>query len=149
MKESSIDMPEKEVDPKDKMKQSKIDNDRDKETNVGDEVDSKQKKVTIKAKSFDYLIPVEEDPVPFNIINDKENIFQYAVDYKYIICILLKDNNIENCLLLEKTIKAITDNLGELNKLEIEPNDIYIFIFANQLEEEPKYLVKKLIMEIN
>ena len=143
MKESSVDMPEKEGDFKDKMKQSKIDNDRDKETNLGDEVDSKQKKVPIKAKSFDYLIPVEEDPVPFNIINDKENIFQYAVDYKYIICILLKDNNIENCLLLEKTIKAITDNLGELNKLEIEPNDIYIFIFANQLEEDPKYLVKK------
>ena len=57
------------------------------------------------------------------------------------ICILLKDNSIGNCELLQDTIQEIINNLEELKTFDIESKDIYIFIFINEIIENN--LVKK------
>ena len=109
-------------------------------------------------KIFDYLTPSDEDPISFNYLineindNNENNIFKdNQEDYKYAICILLKDNSCRNCVLLEETLKGIiTQNLGGLATLQIDPKNIYIFVFVNQIiipfgdiENDNLYLVKK------
>ena len=146
-KPEEVEVSEKDPNSKDKIKVKDStnvnDNDRDKQTDAGEEGNNKQEKLKIEEKIFDYLIPTEEDSIPFSCIDQDENIYENYNEYKYAICILLKDNSNENCLLLEATIKSIIKNLEGLSKLDIKPEDIYIVIFANQLEEDPKYLVKK------
>ena len=149
-KPEEFEVSEKDPNSKDKIKVKDStnvnDNDRDKQTDAGEEGNNKQEKqekLKIEEKIFDYLIPTEEDSIPFSCIDQDENIYENYNEYKYAICILLKDNSNENCLLLEATIKSIIKNLEGLSKLDIKPEDIYIVIFANQIEEDPKYLVKK------
>ena len=144
-----VEVSEKDPNSKEKIKVKEStnvnDNDRDKQTDAGEEGNNKEEKVKIEKKIFDYLIPTEEDSIPFSCIEQNENIYENYNEYnfKYAICILLKDNSNENCLLLEKTIKSIKRNLEGLRELSINPENIYIVIFANQIEEDPKYLVKK------
>ena len=42
------------------------------------------------------------------------NIYENVGEYKYAIYILLKDNSFNNCFLLEKIIKGILKNYGDL-----------------------------------
>ena len=126
--------------------------DRDAQTDPG-EKEEKNEEQKIEVKIFDYLSPSDEESIPFNpsiggnIIEDENDIYKDDdKDYKYVICILLKDNTNSNCLLLEETLKGIiTNNLGGLSTLQIEPKDIYISIFVNQtVEDEGNYhLLKK------
>ena len=114
-------------------------------------------KEEFQVKTFDYLTPSDEDPISFNYSineikdNNENNIFKdNQEDYKYVICILLKDNSLRNCVLLEQTLKGIiTQNLGGLATLQIDPKNIYIFVFVNQIipmednENNNLYLVKR------
>ena len=138
MKESTIEVTEKDPNSKDKMKNESNIHEKDAETEVGDE----NIKVT---KIFEYLIPTDEDPSPFSFDLTKStnlNIYEEAGEYKYTICILLKNNSYNNCRLLQKTIEGIYLNLESLKTLEIEMKDIYIFIFINQIVNY-EYLIKK------
>ena len=115
-------------------------------------------KEEFQVKTFDYLTPSDEDPISFNYSineikdNNENNIFKdNQEDYKYVICILLKDNSLRNCVLLEQTLKGIiTQNLGGLATLQIDPKNIYIFVFVNHIiipmednENNNLYLVKR------
>ena len=68
-------------------------------------------------------------------------------EYKYAICILLKDNSLENCDLLKDTMQEILNNLEELKKFEIQSKDIYIFIFINKIIDDDN-LVKKNFLKL-
>ena len=75
-------------------------------------------------------------------INDVNNI--YSPDnglYKYAICILLRDDQSSSSALLEQTLKGIKKNLKGLKKFDIEPKDIMIFVFVNQINKD--HLIKK------
>ena len=128
--------------------------DQDAQTEPGEKEQKNEEEVKIEVKKiFDYLSPSDKDPISFspsfdeNIIEEENDIYKTDTeDYKYAICILLKDNTNSNCLLLEETLKGIiTRNLGGLSALQIEPKNIYITIFVNQtVEDEGNYhLVKK------
>ena len=113
--------------------------------------------VPVPPKIFDFLIPSDVDPTPFSYPineNENENIFLKNNEYiKYAICILLKDNSFENCILLQKTLEGIINkNMGALSTFQIEPKDIYIVIFVNKIiipvedndnDSEKLYLVKR------
>ena len=138
MKESTVEVTEKDPNSKEKIKNETNIHEQDAETEVGGE----NLKVT---KIFDYLIPTEEDPTPFNFDLKKStnlNRNEDEEEYKYAICILLKNNTFQNCRLLQNTIEAIISNLESLKSLEIEMKDIYIFIFINQIVNY-EYLIKK------
>ena len=115
----------------------------DKETEPGEII------VNIIDKNFDYLMPSEDESISFS--DNKGNIVVENNIYedegigiiKYAICILLKDNSTINCFLLEKTIKGIINNFGDLSTLQIKPEDIYIFVFANQIIKKDGNLVTK------
>ena len=114
---------------------------------------------------FDYLTPLDEDSIAFSFkINDIENNIENNIEnkdeeaqnenifkdmnenYKYVICILLKNNSNDYCKLLEKTLKGIIDdNLEGLSTLSIEEKNIKIFIFINQINliNNDTYLVNK------
>ena len=113
--------------------------------------------VPVPPKIFDFLIPSDVDPTPFSYPineNENENIFLKNNEYiKYAICILLKDNSYENCILLQKTLEGIINkNMGALSTFQIEPKNIYIVIFVNKIiipvedndnDSEKLYLVKR------
>ena len=113
--------------------------------------------VPVPPKIFDFLIPSDVDPTPFSYPineNENENIFLKNNEYiKYAICILLKDNSFENCILLQKTLEGIINkNMGALSTFQIEPKNIYIVIFVNKIiipvedndnDSEKLYLVKR------
>ena len=120
-----------------------------------------KEEVQVQVKNFDFLTPSDVDPTSFSYSineieeNDKKNIFlENNEDIKYAICILLKDNSYDNCLLLQKTLNGIiSKNIGSLSStLNIDPINIYIVIFVNQIiipfkdndnDNENLYLVKK------
>ena len=98
--------------------------------------EDEQTQVEVENRVFEYLISTENDSTSFsfNVANlNNLNIYEDAAEYKYAICILLKDNSLNNCLLLGNTIKGIIKNLDDLKTIDIEPKDIYIFIFINQI----------------
>ena len=138
MKESNIEVTEKDPNSKDKIKNESNSHQKDEETEAGDEA--------IKVeKIFDYLISTDEDPTEFNINLKKStniNIYENAGQYKYAICILLKNNSYYNCRSLQKTIEGIINNLEGLKTFDIESKDIYIFIFINQIINY-EFLIKK------
>ena len=132
---------------KDKIKNSStnIHDDRDKETEPGDE--GKEEHVYVKKLNFEYLEINDADSKSFSFNNlqsadTENNIYENAGEYKYAICILLKDNSLINCVLLEKTIKGIINNYGDFQTISIQPKDIYIFAFVNHIENK-EYLVNK------
>lgn len=147
-REVKVEIDEKIPDSKDKIKNSGFeDNDKDKAKEPGEiAVDIKRER-----NSFDYLISLEDESIPFSVqINEKGNIIEEKSIYedenkifKYTICISLKDNSTNNCFLLEKTIKGVMNNFGELSSLQIKPEDIYIFVFTKKLTKNNGYLVTK------
>jgi hypothetical protein len=104
---------------------------------------------------FSYLVKRDdEETISFNFSKrDKNNINRStneasnnmfltdAGKYKYIICILLKDDQRNSSILLEETLNGIKNNIGDLSSLTIKYEEIIIFVFVNQISEE--YLVKK------
>ena len=140
-----VDFGEKDLKSNDKIKEIPKNKNNDELTEAGDQ---ENEIVEIK-KKFDYLMFSEEEPIPFffDISEEKdnlENIYENLNEneYKYAICILLKDNSFDNCALLEKTIKGIIYNYGDLATIKIEPKDIYMFVFVNKIIDE-QYLVTK------
>ena len=63
--------------------------------------------------------------------------------FKYTICILLKTNNIVNSILLKHTLISIGNNLKELDKINITPMEIGVFIFVNEFKEDNKLNIAK------
>ena len=113
-----------------------------------------KEEVKMKVENFDYLTPLDGDSVSFdfninnNVSSEEINVFKEDNEqYKYVFCILLKDNSNYHCTLLENTLKGIiAQNLGDLSTLHIAPKNIKIFIFINQIsinENESMYLVNK------
>lgn len=101
--------------------------------------------IYVKKLNFDYLEINDADSKSFSFKNKQSddtenNIYENVGEHKYAICILLKDNSFNNCVLLEKTIKGIINNYGDLATISIQPNDIYIFVFINHIENK-EYLV--------
>ena len=109
----------------------------------------------ININSFSYLVKRDDDEInSFNFSKrDKDNInrstneatnnifLSDAGKYKYIICVLLKDDNPSSSILLDETLKGIKNNFGDLSSLTIKYEEIYIFVFVNQIFG--KYLVDK------
>ena len=111
------------------------DENKDKDTNAG-EVGNIEKQ-----ENFEYLEPRErEDSQIFdckskenNVENDAENIFKpHAIICKYAICILLKEDNSKDSLLLKSTIDSIMSNYGDLTELGINPENIIIYVFVSK-----------------
>ena len=111
------------------------DENKDKDTNAG-EVGNAEKQ-----ENFEYLEPRErEDSQIFdckskenNVENDAENIFKpHAIICKYAICILLKEDNSKDSLLLKSTIDSIMSNYGDLTELGINPENIIIYVFVSK-----------------
>ena len=104
-------------------------------------------------KTFDYLIPDESENVaeafdfPNKSVSGSETDIYGPLSgqYKYAICILLKDNTFGNCCLLEETIKGIISNFGDLGTIQINPKDIFIAVFVNQIDKISgnEFLIKK------
>ena len=66
--------------------------------------------------------------------------------FKYTICILLKTNEIVNSILLKHTLISIGKNLKELSeidKIDIKPMEIGIFIFINEFKADNKLNITK------
>ena len=111
------------------------DENKDKDTNAG-EVGNIEKQ-----ENFEYLEPRErEDSQIFdckskenNVENDAENIFKpHAIICKYAICILLKEDNSKDSLLLKSTIDSIMSNYGDLSELGLNPENIIIYVFISK-----------------
>ena len=111
------------------------DENKDKDTNAG-EVGNIEKQ-----ENFEYLEPRErEDSQIFdckskenNVENDAENIFKpHAIICKYAICILLKEDNSKDSLLLKSTIDSIMSNYGDLTELGLNPENIIIYVFVSK-----------------
>ena len=56
--------------------------------------------------------------------------------FKYIICILVKDDSYYNSKILEKILLGIKYNLPYLKDILIEPENILICIFFNQIKND-------------
>ena len=145
MIERTVEVSEKNANSKEKIKNDSNIHQRDDATEAGDDA------IKIE-KIFDYLIPTEEEPTPFNFDLRKSNnlnIYEESGEYKYAICILLKNNSNINCGLLEKTIEGIINNLEGLKTLEIEKKDIYVFIFVNKIRKNGFLVKEESIKTIN
>ena len=151
MKEKTVEIEEKDINSINKIKENLSFNFYDLQTEVEDKNNETEKKnneiknknIEVK-KTFDYIISSGEESIAFDFVvksNDNENIYKEVGEYKFAICILLKDNSIGNCELLKDTIQEIINNLEELKTFNIESKDIYIFIFINIIIEDN--LVKK------
>ena len=134
MEENGPKIEEKEPDVINSHNQLQDEN-KDKDTNAG-EVGNAEKQ-----ENFEYLEPRErEDSQIFdckskenNVENDAENIFKpHAIICKYAICILLKEDNNKDSLLLKSTIDSIMSNYGDLTELGINPENIIIYVFVSK-----------------
>ena len=147
MDEKEVKVDDDSPESKDKIKNNSTNiHDKDKETEPGERGEEEHEEhVYVKKVNFDYLEINDANTKSFsfkNIQSDDEvnNIYENVGEHKYAICILLKDNSFNNCVLLEKTIKGIISNYGDLATISIHPEDIYIFVFINQIENK-EYLV--------
>ena len=156
MKEKTVEIEEKDINSINKIKENLSFNFYDLQTEVDDKNNETEKKnneiknknIEVK-KTFDKIISAGEESSAFDFVvksNDNENIYKEVGEYKFAICILLKDNSIGNCELLKDTIKEIINNLEELKTFNIESKDIYIFIFINKIIEDN--LVKKSCLKL-
>ena len=137
-KEQKVDLGTKDPDvmnSKNKMQQD----DQDKATNA-------EEGTNIEDKNFTYLIPRDnESPSVFgpsqkksdenNEVAEDENIFKKS-DCKYVICILLKEDNEQDSKLLKKTLDSIKSNFGELGELGINYENILIYLFVSKIKKE-------------
>ena len=141
--EKSVEIDEKYMNSKNIIKENLSINISEPETVKDKKTELEDNNIEIK-NTFDYLISTGEKSVSFDFVvksNDNENIYKEVGEYKYAICILLKDNSLGNCELLKNTIQEILNNLEELKTFDIGSKDIYIFIFINKIIEDN--LVKK------
>ena len=91
--------------------------------------------------NFSYLESNGKEPSIFefkvNNVNDEnqeQNIFKPdSLICKYAICILLKSDSNNDSNLLKYTLDGIFDNFPSLDKFEIDPKNINIYIFVNQI----------------
>ena len=71
--------------------------------------------------------------------NNKEEIQEVFRDLnsncKYAICILIKDDTYFSGSLLETTLKELINNIKTLNKLLINPENVSIFLFFNEIND--------------
>ena len=97
----------------------------------------------IEEENFVYLEPrnneepsiIDFAPTDKNDINDTENIFKpNALNSKYVICILLKEDSDEDSALLKLTLNEIKKNFGELGEFGINYENILIYIFVNKIK---------------
>ena len=137
-KEQKVDLGTKDpnvMNSKNKMQQD----DQDKATNA-------EEGTNIEDKNFTYLIPRDnESPSVFgpsqkksdenNEVAEDENIFKKS-DCKYVICILLKEDNEQDSKLLKKTLDSIKSNFGELGELGINYENILIYLFVSKIKKE-------------
>ena len=143
--ERIVEVGEKDPNSKEKIKDNPNINNDDTQICAEGEIEANNIQVT---KTFDYLVPSGEDSISFGISykanNESVNVFQNneEKEYKYAICILLKDNSDDGCDLLQSTVQALIKNIEGLKAFEIENKDIYIFIFLRETIQN-EYLIKK------
>ena len=145
-KEPKLDIATKDpevINSQEKMNQD----DQDKATNAEEENIKKEE------ENFDYLEPREkEEPSIFNYsnkendINESENIFKpMALIGRYIICILLKEDDTVDSILLKHTLDGIISNFGGLSVLGIGPDNVLIYVFVNKLKKKENKENKALV----
>jgi len=91
--------------------------------------------------NFSYLEKTSYDPIVFeykprdeNDLNPEQNIFKAdSINVKLAICILLKEDSQEQSSLLKETLDGIFANFDSLDNYKIKPENIYIYIFANKI----------------
>ena len=150
MDQNEVKINDGSPESKDKIKNDSTNiHNKDRETEPGEgdgeEHEEQEEHVNVKKVHFDYLEINDTNTKSFSFKNIQSddtvnNIYENVGEYKYAICILLKDNSFNNCVLLEKTIKGIISNYGDLATISFHPEDIYIFVFINQIENK-EYLV--------
>ena len=133
-----------EKDEKDEKGSPKNEMNRSGNTNVDDQTKVDK---SINVNSFSYLDKRnDEDTISFFVTKREENknstpendtsnnaFLSDAGKYKYAICVLLKDDLNDSSFLLDKTLKGIINNLGDLTELTIKYKEIIIFVFVSQL----------------
>ena len=74
--------------------------------------------------------------------NDEEQLFiNYKGKYKYSFCILMENNELIDSIFLQQSLLSIGKNLKKLNEdINIEAQDICIFIFINEIKNNNKIL---------
>jgi len=95
-----------------------------------------QKKNTNKNNSTFKYLQSDEYSITFKI-DGKELEYTYRQiqgQYKYIICILIKDDTYNSDNLLEKTLSGIKYNIDSLKQTFIEPKNILICLCFNQIK---------------
>ena len=120
-----------EKSPKDSKNEILDKGNEDKKTNAEEKEDD----------NFSYLEKTSNDPIVFeykprdeNDLNPEENIFKAdSINVKLAICILLKEDSQEQSSLLKETLDGIFANFDSLDNYEIKPENIYIYIFANKI----------------
>ena len=112
--------------------------------------------VDVNVNPFSYLIQRDELPNAFSFSKHNsdnsnevsENIYKDdSGKYKYVICILLKNDEGSSSELLKNTIDGIKRNFVDLEKLSLKIEEIYIFVFVNQVSRDN--LVKKDVIKEN
>ena len=156
MEEPKVDIKEKDITSENKME----DENRDQATEAGEEKKEEEKKEEEKEEDFVYLEQREgEEPSIFeysseeNNINEAENIFKpLGLNSKYVICILLKEDDQKDSELLKVTLKGIIQNFGALAELGIDPENILIFVFLSKNKKNElvsKEIIKEKLKEEN
>ena len=125
----------KEPDSNEKITNSSKSKEDEAKTNISDETPkntSKSAKVNITP--FTYFSQDENvSKMSMNGI-EIENIYgSKKGNYKYVICVLLKDDSDYSSLLLERTLEGIKNNLGSLAEICIKSYDILICVFVNYI----------------
>ena len=95
-----------------------------------------QKKNTNKNNSTFKYLQSDEYSITFKI-DGKELEYTYRQihgQYKYIICILIKDDSYNSDNLLERTLSGIKYNIDSLKQTFIEPKNILICLCFNQIK---------------
>ena len=128
---------QEEIDNKDENEeQDNKENENENENN--DEINIKKE----EEEPFIYLEKVKSE----ELIKEKEENDYFKErkgTFKYTICILLKTNNIVNSILLKHTLINIGNNSKELDKINITPMEIGVFIFVNEFKEDNKLNIAK------
>ncbi len=145
--DSNPKISEKEKEVVNSKNNLQTDDDKDKDTEAGEKEGQ---------PNFYYLEQKEgEEPSVFeykskNDINEAENIFKpHALTCKYVICILLKEDNNEDSKLLKKTLDGIISNLGDLGELGIKCENILIYIFVNKIKQNELITRESIINNLN
>ena len=133
-----------EFDEKDPNSNEQIEG--NKNINNDKKTEAEEENIKVEQKiNFDYLISSDAESTPFSFPFEENNInnciYQDVGEFKYAICILLKDNSYDNCKLLKHTLEKIVKNLKKLESFDIKANDVYIFVFVKHVFEE--FLIKK------